>query len=127
MNTTQLKYGLKTLGLEGDVMPYDRFTTSLFSDTQTQAYILNTGDSRSEGEHWVCFLNFPQSIEFFDSYGQRPDVYFKHLAYKKPIQYNNWWVQDLSSNYCGHHVLYFLSARCNKVSSLKSLQDSFYN
>src|SRR5271154_2222391 len=124
MNTSQLKAGLVKMQFDGDVLPYDYF--SKFSDNKVEAYILNTGHSSANGEHWVCFLNYPGCVEFFDSYGLSPQYYFPQLVINKPLIYNSMCIQDFESNFCGHHVLFYLDNRKNKMSSMENLL-SLYN
>src|SRR5438552_12933116 len=122
MNTNQLKAALTLMGLEGDVLPYDLFQNSMLRDDREQAFILNTGDSSTDGEHWVCLLNNPGSVEFFDSYGLHPTVCFPNLQFKKPLICNEMWIQDVASNVCGHHCLYFLHKRRHQIGKMEDLK-----
>ena len=128
MNTEQLRTGLETLGVRGQVLPHDQFDCSWFdyatnsANADTRAYILNTGASGTPGEHWVCFYVFPFHIEFFDSYGQPPTLYFPEFRYPKPIEYSRMCVQGLESSYCGHHVLYYLDQRQRRIGCLKDME-----
>lgn len=85
-------------------------------------------DSENSG-HWCCLLNFPDHIEFFDSYGGSPDDVFKYGGsnkkklgiYKnalqellcktnKPVYYNTVKYQDdkekeVDISTCGRHIL----------------------
>ena len=89
--------------------------------------------------HWVCLLNKPSSIEFFDPYGERPDAPLQSLpeerreelgeaeplltkllrASGKPVYYNTYPFQrdKADVNTCGRHSV----VRC--LYSTKSLEE----
>src|SRR5271154_7211233 len=130
MNGSQLLYALNSLGIHGDVLPWDAFdpqTTMGPRSTTPAAYIINTGRSGTAGEHWVCFYNLPHHIEFFDSFGQHPSAYFPHYMYKKHLLFGTLWVQQLDSNYCGHHVLFFLDQRMRRVATFHEFLKYYYD
>lgn len=127
MNTFQLKEALKILQLDGNVLPFDQFQEQMITSSKPQAFILNTDDSFSDGEHWCCFYNLPTHIEFFDSYGQPHNVYFPHMTFEKPVIHNGKWIQDWSSQVCGHHCIFYLYLRLKKVNTLERAVNDFYD
>ena len=58
------------------------------------------------GTHWTCFLIKDNKFYYFDSFGGTPDKFLlKHLH--KPIIYNTYKIQDITSKLCGSYCLYF--------------------
>lgn len=70
--------------------------------------------------HWVLLHRTPEGIEFFDSYGYKPDRefndispklhyphYLDHLLHriKSPVHYNDYSFQSPISNTCGRWVI----------------------
>lgn len=73
--------------------------------------------------HWVLLHKTPEGIEFFDSYGYKPDKQFNHISYQQPhyiaklllvlhqngynINYSQYSFQSKKAgiNTCGRHVL----------------------
>jgi len=75
--------------------------------------------------HWVCVIDHGKSIEFFDSYGIKPDLEFKQIENRKEldepfnylsflllmsnkkIEYNSRELQEYSANIstCGRHCV----------------------
>jgi len=80
-------------------------------------YIVNSAPASSKGEHWLALRLLPDTVEFFDSYGQVPWHY--------PLVYT--WLQDAMKDgrrllyyrqriqgphaYCGAYCFYFLCER----------------
>ena len=94
-------------------------------------FIANTHSSSEPGEHWVAFYVIDNdTLEFFDSYGQHPHVYFPHLhfvsqsIYPLTLHYNNKKLQKLNSSVCGHYCLYYLYLRVLMHKSLISIVNS---
>ena len=78
--------------------------------------ILNTDVSSKSGEHWLAlyFVN-QNTVEFFDSYGNKPS-YFKLNLNFKHIKYNTKQIQGYNSAICGYYACLFLLFRCNRYS-----------
>ena len=80
------------------------------------AIICNTQPSNLPGEHWVSFYVGQDKIEFFDSYGRRPDsdmfpLSFKNFVKNKICYYNSRIVEGFFDNSCGHFCIYMLCLR----------------
>ena len=79
--------------------------------------IINTGPSRTEGEHWVALLLKPKSCFYFDSFGipmiNHEIRMFLKKKYKKVI-FSSLCIQDYRSNKCGEFCIYFLKNVSNK-------------
>jgi len=101
-------------------------------DSKGRCIMLYLTESETSG-HWVCMLNKPNGIEFFDPYGEPPDKPLKTLpmerreqlgeaepiltqmlrASGKPVIYNTYGFQKdrMDVNTCGRHsvvrCLYF--------------------
>ena len=93
-------------------------------------YIVNTEESHLPGEHWIAFwFESPQYGEFFDSFGNSPDVYKKQFRNTlrqsvKQFRYNDQVLQSSDSNTCGMFVLLYLILKA-KGYSLKRIQRLF--
>lgn len=84
------------------------------------AYIINTGNSSSPGEHWICiYAPLRGYIEYFDSYALRvPNVFktFMNYCYRR----SNISVQGIVSTVCGQYCLYYI---CMRYVFHKSMKD----
>ena len=95
--------------------------------------IINTDISSGSGEHWIIlFVANSNYIEIFDSLGQSPRAYGEHFSKflnkfpAKTFIYTNKQLQNLKSNVCGSHVLFFAFKKCQKKLSLASLVNRYY-
>lgn len=74
--------------------------------------ILNTGDSNTNGYHWMCWYRNGDAKFCFDSYALPPPVELvKYL--KRPVYYNSERIQYGNTVFCGHLCLYVLKKLCN--------------
>jgi hypothetical protein len=69
--------------------------------------ILNTGDSSTNGFHWICWHKNGKTKICFDSYALPPPVELVEYL-KKPVWYNSERVQFGNTVFCGHLCLYVL-------------------
>jgi hypothetical protein len=91
------------------------------------ALVVNTDSSNQPGKHWVAiFINSDCSVEYFDSYGLKPQVsaISKFLLKFKNCRYNKKPIQGLFSSVCGHYCIFFLIQRWNKVP-MEDILNSF--
>lgn len=78
--------------------------------------IINTDSSKGQGEHWLALVRKGSMYYFYDSYGRGPfDVLFTPGFRNKMAEYidghcvsNTKWIQQIVSNVCGHHSVYFV-------------------
>jgi hypothetical protein len=96
-------------------------------------YIVNTDVEGGKGEHWlVLFFISPIYLEIFDSLGQTPYAYNKHLtnyiSRNKSMKtvYTNKQLQNYDSNVCGAHCLFYCYKKCQKKMSLYTLMQRYY-
>ena len=69
--------------------------------------ILNTGDSSTNGFHWMCWYKSGSKKICFDSYALPPPVeVVKYL--QSPVYYNSERLQYGNTVFCGHLCLYVL-------------------
>ena len=125
MNTTQLQEGLKKLGIEGQVLPWDHFDPTLINPNKIQAFIINIGSSGTPGYHWTVIYNLKGRCFFFDSYGRSMDKYFPFFNIPN-IKSNPHRLQSSSSAVCGHmclHYLYLMSKKLKDFSQLPNVYD----
>ena len=98
-------------------------------------FVANTDPIALPGTHWVAFYyDSPTSLEFFDSYGEPPELYDFPISPKiTSLTLNSYPIQSLRTSVCGQFCVYFLFQRARSmpmariVSSLRSLPnpDSF--
>jgi len=69
--------------------------------------ILNTGDSDTNGYHWICWYKAGKTKLNFDSYGLPPPVELVNYL-KNPVYYNSERLQYGDTVFCGHLCLYVL-------------------
>ena len=69
--------------------------------------IVNTGDSSTNGFHWVCWYKNEDKKYSFDSYAQPALVELVDYL-KGSVYYNSERVQFGNTSYCGHLCLYVL-------------------
>jgi hypothetical protein len=75
-------------------------------------FIFNSDPQDQVGRHWLAVNRSSSGIlEYFDSYGQSPIVPFQYPK----VVYNTKQVQDLFSNVCGQHTLFYLYLRLRGV------------
>lgn len=79
------------------------------------AYVVNTDPSTKPGQHWVAFYSSApsQTIEFFDSYGNKPSAY-PHIRLPTNVPagvYSNIAFQSKRSAVCGHYCIFYLVKR----------------
>ena len=94
---------------------------------QVRCFLANTDNSYEPGEHWVAFTLIGNTVlEFFDSYGFHPSLYFPNALPHTPltIHFNNVKLQKLNSSVCAHYCFYYLYFRCLMHKSLNSIVTS---
>lgn len=94
-----------------------------FSDIYPFSFIVNTDKCGNPGEHWVaCFVPNPDTIEYFDSYGELPNSDIsKYLLTFNKILFNCFKIQSIFSDVCGNYCIYFVIQRSSKISFEKIL------
>jgi hypothetical protein len=87
-----------------------------------RGFIANTDDHVKSGTHWCAFYIPAASsvVEFFDTYGQRPNQYNKHfieyLSRFSKVVFKDRQLQSDTSNVCGLYCLFYLSQRLQGIS-----------
>lgn len=78
------------------------------------AYVINMGDSSTNGTHWVCLIVRDKEILYYDSFGEiYPTDVREFVGGKKIIIYNTDQIQDLKDTSCGFYcvgIIYFVAA-----------------
>jgi hypothetical protein len=69
--------------------------------------ILNTGDSSTNGFHWMCWYKNGDVKLCFDSYALPPPVELVDYL-KRPVYYNSERIQYGDTVFCGHLCMYIL-------------------
>lgn len=79
-------------------------------------YVCNTDPSTKGGEHWiVIYFDGKRRAEYFDSFGMQPTVAeFEEFMARNSVVWtrNNVTVQDVLSDACGYHCVFFAVHRC---------------
>jgi hypothetical protein len=70
--------------------------------------ILNTGDSTTNGFHWMCWYKNGEVRLCFDSYALPPPVELVDYLKSESVYYNSERVQYGNTVFCGHLCLYVL-------------------
>ena len=86
--------------------------------------VVNTDPSNLPGTHWVAIYCSPDSVAYFDSYGQKPMV--KSIK-KWLVDYKTYWtnpkrIQGPASSVCGQYCVYFLVQRWQGMTNEKILK-----
>lgn len=132
MNTLDILSCLKKLSrktFEVGVFPSDRLPISV---KKPALIVANTDPANKSGSHWAAFYipkdGYP---EFFDSYGQRPNKYFKNFLKRQDtfFKYNKQRLQSDFSSLCGNYCcvyLYFKSLKIPTQMFLKMFEKDNY-
>jgi hypothetical protein len=128
MNTTQVAEFLKkdkyTKKIFKGVLPIDHLPLKYIR--RPSCFIVNTGRSDTEGEHWVAlYLPVKGPIEYFDSYGYLPinkEIYTFFKLNQKKFIYNRFNIQSDKSTNCGKYAIFYLYMRCRRFSLYKFIQ-----
>ncbi len=91
--------------------------------------VINTDASTNPGSHWVAiFITRDGIAEYFDSYGQPPEVaeISSFLNRYRMRYYNKKQVQGPFSSVCGHYCIYFAIQRWQNVH-MKDIVNKFSN
>ena len=94
-------------------------------------YVANTDPISLPGTHWVAFyLDSRTHLEFFDSYGNSPDLYnFPTPPKLTSIICNDYPFQKIQTSVCGQYCIFYLHQRAHHIplrsiiSSLRSFPD----
>ena len=86
--------------------------------------IVNTDPSSLPGHHWVVFYRNKEGIiQFFDSFGHKPDFYtfnfvkfLQRNVFESYYIFNPCTIQSNTSNICGLYCLFFYVYICNDFS-----------
>ena len=118
---TKDKYTRKIFG---GVIPIDHLPKNYVS--RPKAYIINSGDSTTPGEHWFAvFIPKRGPIEYFDSYGLKPinkEIYNFVKLNRKSFIHNPYRIQANDSYNCGKYSLFYLYLRSRGYTMRKILQ-----
>ncbi len=118
MDTVQIYSILKkAIGQQGclGVFPSDKIPTKVKGPC---SMVVNTDPSTNPGSHWVAiFITQDCIAEYFDSYGQPPDVaeISSFLNKYNVGHYNRKHIQGPFSSVCGHYCIYFVIQRWQNV------------
>ncbi len=118
MDTVQIYSILKkAIGQQGclGVFPSDKIPTKVKGPC---SMVVNTDPSTNPGSHWVAiFITRDSTAEYFDSYGQPPDVaeISSFLNKYNVGHYNRKHIQGPFSSVCGHYCIYFVIQRWQNV------------
>lgn len=88
--------------------PYDKLPP--IKEKKNFSLIINTGDSRSHGEHWLAVKVINQKCFYFDSFGLpiiNEEIKNFLRQYGKCF-YSRVCIQEIDSNKCGYFCIMFL-------------------
>lgn len=97
------------------VYPRDVLSLIAVRTNKPATYVINTGTSRTTGEHWVVvYFNGRGKGEFFDSFGLPPrhvDIERFLTRHTLSYIYNSRILQSVVSNTCGLYCLHYIMKR----------------
>ena len=110
LSTTNINNILNKFSAFKGTFPSDTIIISRNNDTQ--AFVINTSNSNSPGEHWTALILDNKKCFFFDSFG----LEILNLDILKQIKnqgisnykYNSKQIQPISSNNCGYYCIAFI-------------------
>ena len=81
--------------------------------------IINTGDSGTEGKHWVAVKMTKNKCFYFDSFGVKieEENIKRFVSMYDKVLYSNICIQDIRSKKCGEFCIAFI----NKVNNIVQL------
>ena len=96
--------------------PHDKLPG--FKEKMNCSIIINTGNSATQGEHWVAIKMTKYKCFYFDSFGVNivSDNIRKFVSKYKKVTDSDVCIQDIRSEACG----YFCVAFMNNVNTVKS-------
>ena len=134
MNTLQLKEAV-----EQDKSAQQQFRGVFPSDLLPEevteypsVYIANVDPSSKAGSHWVAFyFTKDKKGEFFDSYGQSPELYtdiFKDVLQDNSQEWtlNRRELKSMNSRVCGQYCVFYVILRC-RGNSMEAVVRRFFN
>ena len=128
MNELEIAQCLKNVKDFNGVLSYDRFPSKVLSGY----YVVNSGKSNSNGEHWLV-MYFPRDnimAEFFDSLALSPNAYNKRMefilfknasAYKKSAKQ----IQRSDSALCGQYCVLYCYLKSKYAFSMEDYLNVF--
>jgi hypothetical protein len=112
MNTDQIEYHLREMPGFYGVHASNAIPHLKLRETPS-GVVVNLDPNYLPGSHWVCSVVYKKKdkkiLEFFDSYGLRPDE--KYAPGDWTIHYNPWRLQNPNSKVCGQYCIFFIRER----------------
>ena len=101
------------------VLPYDMLPLKYIPGPC--AFIINTGHSTTDGEHWIALFKprHGPNIEYFDSYAFKPfnkEIYEFARINERKIIFNRRRIQHIFSFNCGKYCIFYLYLRARGFS-----------
>lgn len=131
MNTIEIENYLSKLSVQNvGVYAADQLPHRISPST---AMVVNTDPHNEDGTHWVAFyldgeVESRGVIEFFDSYGQPPHLYFYQGFLRRNARrylYNEHRLQSDNTQVCGHYCLVYLYLRIHYGLKIKDFVQLF--
>lgn len=88
--------------------------TQPISNRETYAFITNTDEHDTDGEHWNCWWVHGDKVIFFDSFGRAPydscfpSHYTDIIDRFQNVEYSGLQIQGLKSKACGYFCIHFI-------------------
>ena len=129
MDTAQIDNTITAAGFLG-AFPYDELPTKPNKDSFS--LVINTDSSHEPGDHWLVLLCKNYQYYFFDSFGRHyndetfPIAFsttIKNYVQSKRTKFNERILQQLTSNTCGYHCVYFIEKMAD--NSFKDILTDF--
>ena len=129
---------LSTSDINSILSEYDIYSGTYASDTfksvkkeNNQAFVINTADSASPGDHWIALIKTDAECFFFDSFGlpiyTQPILSVLKQQNILNYKYNSIQIQPIASDNCGYYCIAFILSYINRFSYDKFLNYFFYD
>ncbi len=84
--------------------------------------VINLDEKDEPGSHWVAmFMRTSNTVRYFDSYGQPPpEGGIEEFLHGRVVEPNNFPLQSIISNVCGHYCIYFIH-RCSRGDTYETI------
>ena len=93
-------------------------------------FVCNTDPSDRPGTHWiVVYVEYKRKSDYFDSFGTAPTIpEIERFLNDNSTEwiYNDKPVQEITSDACGHHCIFFAVYRCIGFN-MNSIVDMYTN
>ncbi len=119
--SNEIEEYLKFIPIFKGVFPKDELVNIKIKKNEPIAIVINLENSDKGGSHWVALYNDKNLpyVEFFCPFGIEPPIEVEKFAsrLKKPIMYNPYQHQKITSFRCGYYCVHYIIKRYSGMLS----------